>query len=451
MTAQSNSTAKRSPLGPLPRGWTLATLKDLVLKVGSGATPLGGGGVYLSNREKYALIRSQNVLDRRFSVEGLAYILNNDAMKLRSAEVQQGDVLLNITGDGVTFGRSCIVPEDILPACVNQHVAIIRLKPDLCESGYLLSFFTHPLTKIYIESFNSGGSRRAVTKGHIEALKIPIPPLAEQQAIAQTLGALDDKIELNYKIASTLEGVARATFKSWFIDFDPVRAKADGRAPVGIDAATAALFPDSFEKVQGHEMPRGWQLCKLSNIANIIMGQSPPGDSYNKDGNGLPFYQGARDFEFRFPKRRVFCTKPTRFAQANDVLLSVRAPVGRLNIAEEKCAVGRGISAIRLKNEHGGFLYYLLIENQFQLDRFDAEGTVFGSVSKDDLGGMNIIRPDSALVKQFNQFVQLLDAQIMLNHQQSRLLEKTRNTLLPQLLSGKLRVRDAERAAEVVL
>ncbi len=151
--------------------------------------------------------------------------------ELRNAEVQSGDVLLNITGDGVTFGRSCIVPDHVLPACVNQHVSIIRPDRRECDPGYLLSVLTHPATKGYIESFNSGGSRRAITKGHIESFEIPLPPLAEQKAIAAVLGALDDKIELNRRMNATLEAMARALFQSWFVDFDPVRAKLDGRHP----------------------------------------------------------------------------------------------------------------------------------------------------------------------------------------------------------------------------
>jgi type I restriction enzyme, S subunit len=139
--------------------------------------------------------------------------------------VQEGDILLNITGDGVTFGRSCIAPSWILPACVNQHVAIVRVDPTICSPGYLLSYLTHPLVKPYIESFNAGGSRRAITKSHIESFLVPLPPLEVQEQIAAILGSLDDKIELNRRMNETLEAMARALFKSWFVDFDPVRAR----------------------------------------------------------------------------------------------------------------------------------------------------------------------------------------------------------------------------------
>ncbi len=208
----NGSPTHRSPLGHVPDGWRVARLKDLTLKIGSGATPRGGESAYLQARKNYALIRSQNVFDRHFDEEGLAFITDQQAEQLLSVLVRPGDILLNITGDGVTFARACLVPSRILPACVNQHVAIVRPNPAYCEPGYLLSYLTHLQIKQYIESFNAGGSRRAITKGHIESFEIPVPPLKEQRAIASILGALDDKIELNRRMNETLEAMARALF-----------------------------------------------------------------------------------------------------------------------------------------------------------------------------------------------------------------------------------------------
>ena len=168
-----------SPLGNVPDGWSLVHLKDIAEKVKSGATPRGGESSYLTSRERFALIRSQNVFDRRFDEAGLAFISDYQAAELAGAEVHVGDALLNITGDGITFARSTLVPEHVLPACVNQHVMLIRPWQDRCDSSFLLSYLTHPRIKDYIETFNAGGSRRAITKGHIESFLIPLPPLAE--------------------------------------------------------------------------------------------------------------------------------------------------------------------------------------------------------------------------------------------------------------------------------
>jgi type I restriction enzyme S subunit len=240
-----------------PSEWHVVQLGDIALKIGSGATPRGGEEAYLPQRFNFALVRSQNVFDRHFDTSGLAFISD-----------EQRDLLLNITGDGITFSRCCVVPNDVLPACVNQHVSIIRVKQDVADPGYVLSYLTHPATKTYIESFNAGGSRRAITKGHIESFRIALPPLMEQRAIAHILDTLDDRIDLNRRMNETLEGMARALFKSWFIDFDPVRAKNEVR-DVGLPKRLADLFPMTLEAPDGVEIPQGWRLLPLPDVIDV--------------------------------------------------------------------------------------------------------------------------------------------------------------------------------------
>ena len=207
--------AARSPIS-LRADWSVVPLGEITTKIGSGATPTGGEDSYLPERARYALVRSQNVFDRRFDSAGLAFISDEQASRLQGVVLKPKDLLLNITGDGVTFSRACMVPTDILPACVNQHVAIVRVNQSIADPGYVLSYLTHPLVKSYIESFNAGGSRRAITKGHIESFAIPLPSLPEQRAIARTLGTLDEKLELNRQMSETLERLARALFESAF-------------------------------------------------------------------------------------------------------------------------------------------------------------------------------------------------------------------------------------------
>jgi type I restriction enzyme, S subunit len=207
-----------SPLDQIPARWKLAKLKGITTKIGSGATPKGGEMAYLKIRHHYALIRSQNVFDRRFNEEGLVFISDSQAIELKNVIVQQGDLLLNITGDGITFARACLAPTNLLPACVNQHVTIIRSNPDSCLPEYLLAYLTHPDIKGYIESFNAGGSRRAITKGHIESFVVPLPSLGEQRAIGSILGAMDDKIEINRRMNITLESMTRVVFRQWFVE-----------------------------------------------------------------------------------------------------------------------------------------------------------------------------------------------------------------------------------------
>ena len=214
-----------------------------------------------------SLIRSQNVYDHEFTPEGLAYIDDSAAYKLRRVNVEKDDVLLNITGDSIA--RCCIVPKWVLPARVNQHVAIIR-PSDKLNSIFLQKYLSHPQVKAYMLRHDSGGTRKAITKGHIGSFLIPLPPLDEQNRIAHILGTLDDKIELNRQMNETLEAIARAIFKSWFVDFDPVRAKLEGRKPVGMDSETAALFPAEFQDSALGKIPKGRAVGTLGEIAENV-------------------------------------------------------------------------------------------------------------------------------------------------------------------------------------
>jgi type I restriction enzyme S subunit len=176
----------------------------------------------------------------------------------------------------------------------------------------------------------------------------------------------------------TLEAMARAIFKDWFVDFGPTRAKMERRAPY-LAPEIWSLFPD---RLDNEGKPQGWQTSTVGTKFRLTMGQSPPGDTYNETGDGLPFFQGRTDFGARYPKRRMFCTAPTRVAEDDDTLVSVRAPVGDLNMAWERCCVGRGVAAVRHVSGYRGYTYYALGQLQPELAAFEHTGTVFGAINK---------------------------------------------------------------------
>ncbi len=291
-----------------------------------------------------------------------------------------------------------------------------------------------------IESIVEQVAAAGIRGSDLARLEVPAPLLAEQKAIAAVLGALDDKIELNRRMNATLEAMARALFQSWFVDFDPVRAKLDGRQPNGLDPATAALFPNEFEDSELGPIPKGWHVGKVSDNFDLTMGQSPPGETYNETGAGLPFYQGRADFGFRFPTRRVFCTAPTRHAKTGDTLVSVRAPVGDINMADEECCVGRGVAAVRHKTRASSFTYYAMENFASDFARFEAEGTVFGSINKQDFSELPLIVASPELIDAYERLASPLDRQIEVSEHQSRTLAAARDALLPKLLSGRIRV-----------
>ncbi len=235
-----------------------------------------------------------------------------------------------------------------------------------------------------------------------------MPSLEEQCGIAVTLGVLDDKINSNRRATELAERLGDATFAEC----------ADGQV-------------------------------ELAKVATVVMGSSPPGSSYNEVGDGLPFYQGVRDFGRRFPGRRVWTTAPARLAKDNDTLLSVRAPVGNLNRASEQCCVGRGLAAVGSRTP--STIFYALRAASDVWKPFQQEGTVFGAINKTDLGHALVPRPTDSAMHDLEQRLSALDDGVRALSQETNRLIGLRDTLLPELLSGRVRVPEADRAIQEVV
>lgn len=247
--------------------WPTVALGKYCSKIGSGATPRGGSSVYLDSGE-ITLIRSQNIYNDGFKAEGLVYITSEAAQKLKNVIIESNDILINITGDSVA--RVCLAPKEYLPARVNQHVAILRVKPDEFDHRYLRYFLTSTKMQNYLLTIAStGATRNALTKSMLESLEISKPPLDIQRNIGDVLEQFENKILLNTKTNQTLEEMAQAIFKSWFVDFDPVKAKMNGEQPEGMDAATASLFPEKLVESELGLIPEGWAVGALSDLMDF--------------------------------------------------------------------------------------------------------------------------------------------------------------------------------------
>jgi type I restriction enzyme, S subunit len=317
----------------------------------------------------------------------------------------------------------------------------IRLRlPATCDARFVAYQLQSPQVRAWLLQHATGTTMPSLNQGTIERITIALPGLEEQRAISHILGTLDNRIELNRHINETLDAMARALFKSWFVDFDPVRARGAGR-DTGLPAHIADLFPHRLVQSELGEMPEGWSTGRVDDEFNITMGQSPPGSTYNETGDGLPFYQGRTDFGFRFPVRRVYCSQPTRRAQAGDTLVSVRAPVGDTNMANEDCAIGRGVAAVRHMSGSRSYTYRVMQFLEDQFAQFEAEGTVFGSIGKKDFHAIACPRPPRELIAEFEQRVAAFDDRVEVNERESRTLVALRDTLLPKLISGELRVK----------
>ncbi|MEZ7960194.1 MAG: restriction endonuclease subunit S [Pseudomonadales bacterium] len=363
----------------------------------------------------------------------------------------EGDLVVSMTDlskAGDTLGYSAMVPPSEYLLLHNQRIGKVIKKSESIDALYLNYQLRTKTYRNEVLASATGSTVRHTSPAKIGAYRFLLPPLDEQKAIASVLSALDDKIENNRRMNETLEEMARAIFKSWFVDFDPVHAKASGNAPAHMDAETAALFPSSF----GDDgLPVGWLQKKVSEIFDFTMGQSPPGSTYNEEKNGIPFWQGRRDFGFRFPSDRVYCTAPTRFADEDDTLISVRAPVGDVNRALERSCIGRGVAALMHKSKLASYTYYTALQLREQFKVHEASGTVFGSINKTEFGELKVVLSDGGIEDMFEGLVLPLDKKILNNHLESETLESLRDTLLPKLMSGEIRVADAEREVEAAI
>ena len=380
-------------------------------------------------------------------------IISHSSKEFRGSgsRFQNGDTLLaRITPcleNGKTVYVDCLKPNQIGHG--STEFIVLSGIEDKTDNLFVYYLARDPSLRTFaIHSMQGSTGRQRVDADSLRLFEFSLPPIEKQRRIAHILGTLDDKIKLNRQMNETLEATARAIFKSWFVNFDPVKAKVEGRKPPCMDAETAALFPSAFKDSALGKIPDRWQVATIDDDFNLVMGQSPPGSTYNEDGEGLLFYQGRKDFGFRYPTQRVYCTAPKRFAEKGDTLVSVRAPVGDINMASEKCSIGRGVATIRHKTRSRSYTYYTMQSLQEIFSRYEAEGTVFGSISKTDFQTLSYLRPPDEIVEAFERLVHPLDQTIENNENESRTLAQTRDTLLPKLLSGEIRVDEANEILE---
>lgn len=355
--------------------------------------------------EHTLFLSTKNVRKTGFDFQERQFITKEKDDKLRKGKLIKNDLVLTTRGTvgNLGFYSESVKFENIR---INSGMVIIRPKPN--ELLPLYNFYIFRYLQFDFETFSSGSAQPQLPIRDMKEIPILLPPLAEQKAIAGVLSALDDKIDLLHRQNKTLEAMAEALFRQWFVE----------------------------------EADETWEEGKLGDEFIITMGQSPPGESYNETGKGIPMYQGNADFEFRFPKNRVFTTDPKRFAEKFDTLISVRAPVGAQNMANERCCIGRGVASLRYKLNPDlySYTYYKIRYHMLEIAGFNDTGTVFGSIGKDDLWNIKTLFPSIIEIMEIDSKLKPLNDRIISNCFQIRSLEKLRDTLLPKLMSGEVRV-----------
>ncbi|HEX8362132.1 MAG TPA: restriction endonuclease subunit S [Longimicrobium sp.] len=425
-------------------------------------------------RQQFAFVRSQNVLDYAFDTKDIRYVSHAHARALKGVHLQSGDLLLNITGDGVTFGRCCIIPDSILPAAVNQHVAIIRVDPSICRPGYLLAYLCHPRVKEYIGSFNAGGSRRAITKGHIESFLIALPPLEVQKEIERTLNLLLGKIALNREQNRTMERIAHAIFRAWFVDFLPIRAKIAARAEGGepIRAAMCAIsgkrgheiddlsdeshkrlevmakqFSDDFVNSDAGEIPRSWQVIPLGNLTTYLSrGVSP---KYTDGAGILVLNQRCirenviditkarrHDVTARSISGRELCVGDVL---VNSTGIGTLGRVAQVMDMHEPTIVDSHVTVVRSGPAvTWNYLGLELARRQDEIEQLGEGSTGQTELSRAKLAGLMIIAPPREILSHFDALTVPLRQRISTNLRENQTLAEIRDTLLPRLISGQI-------------
>lgn len=304
-----------------------------------------------------------------------------------------------------------------IDACFPDSVIGFTADPEKADTRFVKYLFDGVLKTKY-RSFTQGAAQDNLSQEKLLSIKFPVPELRVQQRIADTLSAYDELIENNRRRIALLEQAARMLYREWFVHF---------------------RFP-------GHEhvkiidgLPEEWERRTLIDFAEVVMGQSPESKFYNEAGDGLPFHQGVTDYGFRYVTHRTWSTAVTRLGQAGDIILSVRAPVGRINLTRDNIVLGRGLSAIRSRSGHQSFLFYAL-KNHFYAEDIIGTGAIYAATNKKELEGQLLVSPPSALLREFEDQGSEIDGQIENLTVQVEKLAQARDLLLPRLMNGEIAV-----------
>ena len=414
--------------------WKIIKLIDLSEKIGSGATPRGGSNVYLETGIPF--IRSQNVYNCEFHEGGLVYIDEESAGKLDNVKLCKNDIILNITGDSVA--RCTILPEKYIGGRVNQHVAIIRANSKILNPQFLKYFLVSSSMQAHMLSLaRMGATRAALTKGMIESFEIPTPDIKEQEEIAHILSTLDDKIEVNNQINKTLENMAQAIFKQWFVDFEFPNEDGEPYKSSGGEMVESELGL----------IPKGWEVKKVEQVTKIIRGASPrPIQDFIRD-EGIPWVKisDASSSNTRFiSSTKEFIKeegrKKSREVKVGTLILSNSATPGIPMIMKIDACVHDGwLIFDEFREVTKEFMFHFLTENRIGILSL-SNGSVFRNLKTDILKNYKIIIPSRDVVARVDNIFKSINNSIDNIENQITTLTKIRDGLLTKLMSGEIRV-----------
>lgn len=442
-------------------GWVEYTVED-IKGAGSSALATGPFGSAISAKffqdHGIPVIRGSNLsqdVGHRLIENGLAFVSQEKAAEFHRSVARPGDLIFTCWGTIDQVGlidNRCKYPTYI----VSNKQMKLTPDPEKADSLFLYYLFSGPEMRATILNQGIGSSVPGFNLGQLRNLRLRLPPLAQQRAIAHILGTLDDKIELNRRMNETLEAMARAIFKSWFVDFDPVRAKMNGRKPEGMDAATAKLFPSGFEESELGPIPRGWQVRTLASYAKLNpeswTKSSAPDQIVYVDLSSAKWGRIETPQQF---SRNDAPSRAQRILRVGDTIIgTVRPGNGSYSLISEEGLTGStGFAVLRPQEPiHNAYVFFAATARD-NIDRLShlADGGAYPAVRPEVVLATVAVHPRECVLEAFSKTVDPLLNRVTSNDREIRTLAETRGALLPRLLSGKIHVSHAERIVEAAI
>lgn len=408
--------------------WTNVKLSDITSKITKGTTPTTIGASFIEkgvNYIKSECITASRLLDR----SKYAYISEETHEKLKRSQILINDILFSMAG--MFLGKTGIVFEQDIPANTNQAVAIIRVTKELADYKYIYYYLNQKKIQDYVNGSTSQSAQPNINLKQIGDINVIIPPLSEQKVIAHTLSCIDDKIELNNHINKTLEEMAQAIFKSWFVDFEPFQ---DG----------------AFEDGELGKIPKGWRVGTISDLGEVVGGSTPSkakSEYYTEKGVAWITPKDLSNNKYKFiSKGNIDITESglknssTKIMPKDTVLFSSRAPIGYVAIAKNDVTTNQGFKSVVPKMNIGTAYVYCFLKNNIEMIESRATGSTFKEVSGSIMKQIPALIPNDSILLKFQDICNLYFEQQMLLENQNQALTIIRDSLLPKLMSGEIRV-----------
>ncbi len=428
--------------------WVQAKIGQVAHRVTKGTTPTTVGGHFVDAGISFVKVESITD-DGRFDTAKFAFIDEDTNQLLSRSVLKEDDVLFTIAG---TIGRVARVPLSILPANTNQAVAIVRPNPEVIDPRFLCYVLRDELRVRLAHTRVVQSVQSNLSLSELSEVEIPLPKKPEQRAIAHILGTLDDKIDLNRRMNETLEWMAQAIFNSWFVDFDPVRAKAQGLDP-GLPKHIADLFPDSFEDSELGEIPAGWEVQRVGEIGSIICGKTPPTQVSEYYGGDVPFItipdMHGRIFATATQKRLSRAgadSQEKKMLPVGSICVSCIATAGLVVITSKAAHTNQQINSVVPSQKDSTYFWFWPLRNLGDEIRAGGSGgSVLTNLSTGRFAELRLLSGIARLRSAYHSHVTPIFGRILVNECETRTLSALRDTLLPKLISGKLRVGDTQR------